>query len=205
MRINKGILLLLIVLTLASCGGAKYHYNFEKGKNINFNDGKWILNKTYTNYKNNDAYSFAKNEFEDILGDSLFELIELRKTKMISSELPLNPTNKQLEEIQKFTNCDFLINIESKILQDQMGSIAHHSTKFGKVTKYNEASTTIKIYDLNSLEIISQASSIGTVKVIRTSEGTEFFEVFRYTASGMLLALNSIKKLIRKYDKYQKK
>jgi hypothetical protein len=204
LRNNKGILILLLALILASCGGAKYNYNFEKGKNINFNDGKWILNKTYTNYKNNDAYSFAKNEFEDILGDSLFELIELRKTKLISNELPLNPSKKQLEEIQKFTNCDFLINIESKILQNQMGSIATHSTKFGKVTKYNEASTTIKIYDLNSLEIISEATSIGTVKVSRTSEDKKFFEVFEYTASGMLLAINSIKKLIRKYDKYQK-
>jgi len=204
LRKNKGTLILLLALIFASCGGAKYNYNFEKGKNINFNDGKWILNKTYTNYNNNNAYSFAKNEFEDILGDSLFELIELRKTKMISSELPLNPSKKELEEIQKFTNCDFLINIESKILKDQMGSIAHHSTKFGKVTKYNEASTTIKVYDLNSLEIISEATSIGTVKVTRTSEDTKFFEVFEYTASGMLLAINSIKKLIRKYDKYQK-
>lgn len=204
MKKYKGILTLLLVIIFASCGGAKYNYNFEKGKNIDFNDGKWILNEPYTNYKNNNAYTFAKNEFEDILGDSLFELIELRKTKLISNELPLNPSKKQLEEIQKFTNCDFLINIESKILQNQMGSIATHSTKFGKVTKYNEASTTIKIYDLNSLEIISEATSIGTVKVSRTSEDKKFFEVFEYTASGMLLAINSIKKLIRKYDKYQK-
>jgi len=200
----KGILTLLLVIIFASCGGAKYNYNFEKGKNIDFNDGKWILNEPYTNYKNNNAYTFAKNEFEDILGDSLFELIELRKTKMISSQLPLHPSSKQLKEIQEFSNCDFLINIESKILKNEMGSMAH-TTNIGKVTKYNEASTTIWIYDLHSLEIISEARSIGEVKVTKTSEDTGFFETFEFTATGMTLAINSIKKLIRKYDKYQKK
>lgn len=112
MRKNNGALILLLIL-FTSCGGAKYNYNFVRGKKINFNDGKWILNEPYTNYKDNDAYSFAENEFENILGDSLFELIELRQTKIIGKKLPLNPTAKELKERKEISNCDFLINIDS--------------------------------------------------------------------------------------------
>ncbi|MDT0645431.1 hypothetical protein RM545_01910 [Zunongwangia sp. F260] len=199
--INK-LLLLLLVLILTGCGGAKYNYNFDRGKKLNFSTGKWILNKPYTNYEDNDAYSIAKNEFEEILGDSLLELVELRKTKLISEQLPLDPIKKELKEIKEFTGCDFLINIDSKVIRDEMGSFAH-SSNFGTVTKYNEASTTIQIFNLNTLELISESTASGIVDETKTPEDDGFLENFDYTTPGRILALKTIKKLIRKYGKYQ--
>jgi len=85
-----------------------------------------------------------------------------------------------------------------------MGNSAH-SSNFGTVTKYNEASTKIQIYDLNKLELISESTSFGIVKETKTPEDNGIVEnVFNYTTSGRRLALNTIKKLVRKYDKYQK-
>lgn len=204
MKTYKIIIVLLLTLSISSCGGAKYNYNFERGKKINFKKGKWILNKPFTNYEDYDAYKIAKEEFEKILGDSLLELIELRRTKIIEKQLPLNPTTKELLEIKEFTDCNFLINIESKIIKNQMGNSSHHPNQ-GIVTKYNEAETKIQIYDLDKLELLSESTSFGQVKVTKRADDDESFieSLLDYTTSGKLLALKTIKKLIRKYDKYQ--
>jgi len=205
LKTYKIIIVLIITLSISSCGGAKYNYNFERGKNINFKAGKWILNKPFTNYDDNDAYKLAKEEFEEILGDSLLELIELRRTTLIDKQLPSNPTTKELLEIKKFTGCNFLINIDSKIIKNQMGNSSHHSPSIGTVTKYNEAQTKIQIYDLDKLELLSVSTSFGQVKVTKRADDDESFieNLLDYTTPGKLLALKTIKKLIRKYDKYQ--
>lgn len=204
MNKTKLLPLLFLLIIFTSCGGAKYDYNFDRGKEINFNNGKWLLNEPYTNYKDNNAYSYASDEFEVILGDSLIELVEVRQTKIIGKQLPLNPTAEELQEIKALSNCDFLINIESKIIKDEMGNSAH-STNIGTVTKYNQASTKIQIYDLNKLDLISESTSFGEVREKKTLEDNGIVEtVFNYTTPGRILALNTIKKLIRQYEKYQR-
>ncbi|MDT0691322.1 hypothetical protein RM549_16120, partial [Salegentibacter sp. F188] len=159
----------------------------------------------FTNYDDSDAYRLAKEEFEEILGDSLFDLTKLRQIKIIAKKLPLNPTTKDLLEIKKFSGCNFLININSKIIKDQMGSSSHNSPSIGTVTKYNEAETKIQIYDLNRLELLSEATAFGQVKVTKRAEDDESIleNLLDYTTPGEKLALKTIKKLIRKYDKYR--
>ncbi|MDW5290641.1 hypothetical protein [Formosa sp. PL04] len=202
---KKHIIIFFLNISISSCGGAKYSYNFEKGKNINFESGKWILNEPFTNYKDNDAYKYAKVEFEEILGDSLVELIKLRQTKIIEKKLPLNPTTNELSQIKKFSGSNFLINIESKIEKNQMGSSSHHTPDFGTAIKYNEAWTKIRIYDLDKLELISESTAFGQVKVTKRSEDDESVleGLLDYTTPGKKLALKTIEKLIRKYDKYR--
>lgn len=199
------MIVLFLALSITSCGGAKYNYNFDSGKKLSFKSGKWILNKPFTNYENIDAENFAKEEFQEILGDSLLELIELRQNKIIAKQLPLNPTKKELLEIRKFSDCNFLINIDSKIIKDQMGNSSHHTPSIGTVTKYNEAQTKIRIYDLDKLELISESTAFGQVKVTKRADDDESFveSLLDYTTPGKILALKTIKKLIRKYDKYR--
>lgn len=199
------LLYLFIAFSISSCGGAKYNFNFDKGKELNFKNGKWILNDPYTNYDNNDAYKYAKEEFVEILGDSLTELIDLRQTKMIQQQLPLNPTKKELQEIKEFSGCNFLINIDSKIVKDQLGNSEHQPPAIGTVTKYNEARSKIQIYDLDNLELVSESIVYGQVKVTKRADDDESIleSIFNYTTPGRTLALNGIKKLIRKYEKYQ--
>ena len=202
MKTYKILLVFLLYLSISSCGGAKYNYNFERGKNINFKSGKWILNEPFTNYIDNNAYKFSKEEFEIFLGDSLLDLTELRRTKIIEKQLTLNPTLEELLEIKKFTNCNFLINIDSKIIKDQMGNSSLHTPSIGTVTKYNEAQTKIQIYDLDKLELISESTAYGQVKVTKRADDDECFieNLFDYTTPGKILALKTIRKFIRKYD-----
>ncbi|SDS69220.1 hypothetical protein SAMN04487764_2813 [Gillisia sp. Hel1_33_143] len=197
------LLIIVLTLILCSCGGAKYTYSFEKGKNIHFNNGKWILNEPFTNYEDRDAYEFSKEEFHKILGDSLLDLTELRKTKIIKKQLPLNPTRSELEEIKKYSQCDYLINIHSEIIKDEMGSSSMSTPNIGTVTKYNDAKTKIIIYDLNKLELISETTAFGQVKVTKKADDDESVleSLIKYTTPGRILALQSIKKLIGKYNK----
>lgn len=50
------------------------------------------------------------------------ELNELRKNMLISEKLPFKPNIKDLEDIKIGTNCDYLINVKSVVLKDEIGS-----------------------------------------------------------------------------------
>lgn len=199
MKKEYKILFLLIVIPLFSnCGGAKYYYNFERGKNLDFSQGKWILNKPYTNYNSDRIYSIAKREFKDILKNSLFEIIELRREKIIGRQIPFNPTIEELKDLKTGTNCDYLINYTTVLIKNEMGSFAT-SSNVGTVIKSNEASTTIKIYDLNNLELISESLVFGIVKKRRSTEDGNW----DYVSSGGTITMNGLARLIKKYDKYR--
>lgn len=197
----KNIRLLLILATsilFFNCGGTKYHYNFEKGKNIDFSRGKWILNEPYTNYNEERIYLIAKKEFKDILQDSLFEINDLRRDKLIGLQIPFNPTIEQLKDLKTGTDSDYLINISTNLIKDEMGSFAS-SSDFGSVIKSNEASTLIRIYDLNNLELLSESSVYGIAKKIRTTEDGDW----DYVSSGGTITMKGLARLIKKYDKYK--
>ena len=188
----------MVVPLFSNCGGAKYHYNFEKGKNLDFSQGKWILNKPHTNYNEDRIYSIAKREFKDILKDSLLEIADLRKEKLIGLQIPFNPTTEELKDLKTGTDCDYLINYTTNLLKDEMGSFAS-SSNFGTVIKSNEASTTIKIYDLNKLELISESYVLGIVKKTRTTEDSNW----DYVSSGGTLTMTGLARLIKRNDKYR--
>jgi hypothetical protein len=198
LKIIKLLFILTISILLSNCGGTKYHYNFEKGKNIDFSQGKWILNKPYTNYNEGRIYSIAKKGFTDILQDSLLEIHDLRRDKLIGLQLPFDPTPEQLKDLKTGTNSDFLINISTNLLKDEMGSFAS-SSDFGSVVKSNEASTFIRIYDLNKMELISESSVYGIAIKTRTPEDGNW----DYVSSGGTITMKGLARLIKKYDKYR--
>jgi len=107
------------------------------------------------------------------------------------------------EEIKKYSQCDYLINIHSEIIKDEMGSSSMSTPNIGTVTKYNDAKTKIIIYDLNKLELISETTAFGQVKVTKKADDDESVleSLIKYTTPGRILALQSIKKLIGKYNK----
>lgn len=169
---------------------------------MDFKSGKWILNEPYTNYKDLSVYNTAKEEFQEILGDSLLELVELRNTRIIGDKLPLHPTPQALEEIKKLSDCDYLINIESNILSDDLGNIGT-SNKHVNPSNYNKGETIITIYHLPTAGLISEAIATGIVEEKQAEEDESFLESLDYTTGGKQLALKTLKKLIRKYKNHQ--
>ena len=194
---KKLLFILLCSLFFLSCGNTKYTYHFEKGENIDFSSGKWILNEAYTNNKNGRIQHIALREFKEILKDSLFELRELRSRNMlVPSKLPFEPNEEDLRDLKIGTACDYLINIQSNIVKDEMGSFAH-APNVGNTKETNQAQSTIRIYDLNNLILISESTVVGKAELTKyANDGS-----WDYVNSGSTISMNSLYRLIRKYDK----
>lgn len=193
---KKSLLLFLCIFSILSCGNTKYTYLFEKEKNIDFSNGKWILNEPYTNNENGRIQHIALREFKEILKDSLFELKELRRDKLIATKLPFEPNEHDLKDLKIGTNCDYLINIKSNIVRDEMGSFAN-APNIGSTKKTNQAQSTIRIYDLNKLTLLSESTVIGKAELTKNSDDGNW----DYVNNGSSISMNSLSRLIRKYDK----
>ena len=190
----------ITIFLTVSCGNTKYSYSYEMGRNMDFSKGKWILNKPYTNYNEHRIYDISKSEFKKILGDSLCELSDLRKDRMMSEQIPFEPSKEKLREIQLISNCDFLINIKSITVKNDVGSFTHSKGNSNTI-ETNQANVEIRIYDLNSQLMISQASVIGKDEVeVNVDHGS-----WTYLNSAGTISMHGLLKLIRKYNKYKEK
>ncbi len=139
-------LLLFVLLLTTACGNTQYTHHFEKGRMIDFTQGKWLLNRPFTNYNPRHIDDLAAKYFEKILGDSLTRLTQMPKGNLIAAHLPFDPSPEELQAARIATGHDYLINVQSTMGRNEMGSFAH-APAMGSTVKTNEASSKIKIYD----------------------------------------------------------
>ena len=189
--------LLVLVLLFTSCGNTKYHYHFERGRMVDFTTGEWILNRPYTNYNEERINKIAYREFKKILDDSLIPVKEVKTEDLLPVRLAFDPSAEELAGIKAATGKDFLINVESNMIKNEMGSFAH-APAMGSTVKTNEAGIKIKIYNLNTREIISESSVTGTAKVTK-STGDKNWD---YVHNAETISMQGLIKLIRRYKKY---
>lgn len=192
--------LILILIFIFSCSGGKVTYDFQKDENLNFTSGKWILNKPNTNdNRSKTIQKIALKEFQKLIpNDSLFQVFDLRKTKLIGEQFAFNPSKEDLREIKITSGCDFLINIENRIVGEN-NDILRFSNPNGVSKKTNEARSIIRIYNLNTLEMISEVTAVAEDKVVEREDSG-----LKYLTSSILLANKSVVKLISQYKKHTK-
>ncbi|WP_029034191.1 hypothetical protein [Salinimicrobium terrae] len=185
------------LLLFTSCGNTKYHYHFEKGRMIDFSEGEWILNRPYTNYNEERIKKVALKGFKKVLGDSLVSIDDLSQRKEVPKYMPQDPSTEQLQYLQKATGMDFLITVESNMIKNEMGSFAH-APSVGFSTQTNEAGISIKIYDLNSQELLSESNVAAIAKVTKSEDDNSW----DYVNNAETLSMQGVKKLIKKYRRY---
>ena len=198
----KKLFLIFILSTFCSCGGAKYNYFFDTGKQLDFSKGKWILNSTKSNSKIFDAelYDNSLKGFKNILGDSLIEMNDLRSTKLVAPKIEFDLTDSDLKKLKRDTGCDYLINIGGNVISDGAGTLSFPNQN---ESSSNRASVSIAIYDLNAESLISSSQVYG-----KTNNQDSVFEDNNLPAinpSSHMIMINGAKKLIKKYEKYQLK
>lgn len=193
---NKVLPMIFVSFLICSCGNTKYTYHFEKQKNIDFSSGKWILNEPYTNNGDHRIKDISIKRFEEILKDSLYEINELRKDKLVGTSFPFEPSHKDLRDFQIATGCDYLINIKSNIVKDEMGSFAH-APNIGSTKKTNQAESEIRFYDLNKLTLLSKWTIIGKAEIIKNADDGSW----DYVNTGKTISWNGLNKLIGKINK----
>lgn len=186
----------IFCLLISSCGNTKYSYEYERGKHLDFSKGLWILNKPYSNKNINHLYDIAYNSFGVFLKDSLKEIDDLREYSLIKNTLPYNPNHRELRDLQIGTNCDFLINYRVTIMEEDMGSFTS-PPPLGTVIDINQAKVEILIYDLNTLEIISQSAIIGKAEIEINAEESGW----EYVQTASTISKKALAKLIKRYEK----
>lgn len=162
----KKIIFIVLLIGLYNCRGAKYIRTFEKGKSLNFNSGKWVLNEVYEE-RNSQMFNYALKHFGKIIGDSLFEMQNVRNmgSGLMRADIPFELAKEVMEEVREGTGCDYLINIKATVLNNEMSSFTGSTPYgYGSSVKKNSAKVDIKIYDLNELVLLSSSSIIGVDK-----------------------------------------
>ncbi|WP_027066602.1 MULTISPECIES: hypothetical protein [unclassified Maribacter] len=197
----KKIFIIFITVSFCSCAGGKYNYLFDTGKELDFSQGKWILNRTESNSKvfDQELNTTAYNEFKEIIGDSLFELNTLRANKLISPKIGFELNEKELQQIGKESECDYLINIRGSIVSNGAGTLSYNSGD-GFYSASNQSSVFILIYDLKSGIIISSSQAFGKA----TEENSHFDNENRvpsFHSSAETLMVKAAKNLIKKYGR----
>lgn len=199
----KKIFLILIISVFYSCGGAKYNYFFDTGKQLDFTNGKWILNSTKSNSRifDSELYNNSLKEFKKILGDSLIEMNDLRSTKLVAPKIKFDLTDSDLNELKRDTDCDYLINIGGNVISDGAGTLSFPNQN---ENSSNRASVSISIYDLNAETLISSSQVYG-----KTENQDPIFpdnsHLPTINPSSHMIMLKGAEKLIRKYKNNQLK
>lgn len=195
----RKILLVFIITGLCSCGGAKYNYTFDAGKQLDFSEGKWILNSTESNSKVFDKklYNTSLKGFKKILGDSLLEMNGLRSTKLVAPKIKFDLSDSDLKQLKIDTDCDYIINVGGNVISDGAGTISFpDQDNFSS----NRASVSIAIYDLNTGSLTSSSQAYGKTK----TQGSSFNEDDKLPTinpSSHMIMLEDAKKLIGRYEK----
>ena len=192
-----------MILLFFSCAGGKYNYYFDTGKRLDFNNGKWILNRSESNSKifDTELYYTSKKYFKEILGDSLVEMNDLRITKLVAPKINFELSPSELKQLKKDTKCDYIINIQGKLISDGAGALSFQNTN-QYYNASNRASVSISIYDLNTGIQISSSQAYGKA----TAESSHFDEsnsMPNFHSSSNTLMLKAAKKLIGQYKKNQ--
>ncbi|WP_157492096.1 hypothetical protein [Mangrovimonas sp. ST2L15] len=182
-------LIYFILLIVSSCHTATYLHDLESTPyGIDYREGKWLLNDPNVPYsiqkkQTKLAYTFFYNQ----LGS---QLVVADSLPYALPHLPINPDTLRLENFKKITHFDYVINIESKSIEDDIGSF-----KIGKPygKSKNRAYTILQVYDLNTLETIYSRKVLGQVTLDEKDNND-----LTLVKSTNGLMVSALKKILRK-------
>ncbi|MCF6213950.1 MAG: hypothetical protein L3J45_07995 [Flavobacteriaceae bacterium] len=193
-------------LILTSCVTSTYIFKFSTTPGIDFRKGKWLLNEIESPYIIRPQLTeIVKKEFSKYLKGNLYTL---NKTKglMLPPRIPLNPSKQILKEIKAGTRFDYFINIKTKILNDDVGSITF-GTADDDNQVFNDDSddysngdeskvrVTLEVYDLNNFNVIYSQTVIGITQLDYDSKGMTFAK------DSYSLIITALHKIIKKIEK----
>ena len=199
------LVVFLLFQLLTSCNTAKYTILFDSGKYLDFGHGKWLLNDARTNsrFSNSRLYPTALNEFRKILGDSLFEIHDIRRNRLMPREISFDMDRKQLLKLNEDSGCDYLINIEGKVITEGIGPITLPNQDLLSDYSSNESSVSIRIYHLETgIEISSSSVYAKSVEQANAFGTRSNKYIPKVNTSSNTALLSGAKKLIRKYKKH---
>lgn len=188
---KKPILYICLIL-LVSCHSASYMHDIDSTPYaIDYREGKWLLNEVSSPLDIKQKLTkIAYDGFYKNLGAQLKKSEDL--TNMSLSYIPINPDKLLLQRVKQETEFDYLINIESKSSENDIGSL-----KIGQThsRQRNVAQTTLEVYDLNTSEIIYSRKVTGQVTVDESDN-----EDFAFVKGNNGIMISCLKKIMKKIN-----
>ena len=186
---NSSTILVLILTLCFSCHTTKYSYSGDINGSLDFSKGKWLLNDIDAPFQIKESvYKVADAQFRELIGSRFKTVIESNEF-LIPSNIPEDPSESLLRDLKNGTQYDFLIDIKTNALKNEIGSLQIGSID---TPQDNIATVNISVYDLNLLQKIYSSSVYGKLHITKDSKD------FAFAKSANEIILTGIEKLLKK-------
>jgi len=206
---NQFLLTIILALLLTSCTSSVYVFKFSPTPGIDFKKGRWLLNDIESPYIiEPELTQIVVKAFSKYLKGDLY-ILNKTNGLILPPKIPLNPNKLILKDIKNGTGFDYFINIKTKILKNDVGSISFGASDDNNDI-FNDDSddlyngdeskvrVTLEVYDLNNLNIIYSQTVIGITQLSNDSKGMTFAK------DSYSLIITALRKIIKKIEKNQK-
>lgn len=208
-------LFLIFILALQSCHvPVKRDYQGLSGSLVFNQNKKWLINNLYSDLDSFQREKLNKEileKFETLSKGNAFSIDKANSENLLPSKISFNPDLEQLESLKTNSDFDYLVNIRTKKIRDQIAALElSEPFEYSK----NEAFAILEIYDLKTLKKIysQKASSEVSLEKRKTypkysgqeiendkKEGKNSGPFFNYSADA--LSVKNLKKILKDIDK----
>lgn len=209
----KSLFLFALFIVLQSCHvPVKRDYDGLSGALVFTQNKKWLVNNLFS-----DLNSFEKEKlnhlilekFQTLSKGNAFSIDQAKANNLLPATISFNPTLEQLETLQATSDFDYVVNIRTIRVKDQIGSLElSQPFQYSK----NEAFALLEIYDLKTLKkIYSQKASsevamegrksfpeISAEQAYIQNEKESKGPFFNYSAKA--LSVKNLKKILKDID-----
>lgn len=148
-------LLILAIVILQSCHvPVKRDYQGLSGALVFTQNKKWLINNLYSDLDSDQKEHLNKKiveKFQELSKGNAFSLKQANSENLIPAKISFNPDLDQLETLKNSSDFDYLVNIRTIKVRDQIASL-ELSQPFDY--SINEAFALLEIYDLRTLKKI---------------------------------------------------
>ena len=158
---KKNVLFLMILCFLQSCHvPVKRDYQGLSGALVFTQNKKFLINNLYSDLDSVEKERLNKKileEFETLSNGNAFSVKQANSENLLPSKISFNPDLEQLESLKTNSDFDYLVNIRTIKVRDQISSLElSQPFEYSK----NEAFALLEVYDLKTLKkIYSQKAS----------------------------------------------
>lgn len=211
MRIKTIFFFIILVSTLQSCFVNVIRDYDGLSKTLVFNQNKkWLINNVYTDLdatQDEQLNNKILETFNKLSSGNALSIDEARKNNLLPSTISFAPDLEQLQSLKENSGFDFIVNIRTKIIKNQLASLElENPLQYSK----NSAFAILEVYDLKTLKKIyyQKAYSENSLDKAKTYPEYSAEEVrqnkkegphFNYSAET--LSIKDLKKILKDIEK----
>lgn len=179
----KKIFLLIIVVSFLQSCFVKVQRDYDVyGKTLLFNQNKkWLVNKVYTDLSASQDKKMDQKvlkTFNELSKGNAISVDSAKSQNLMASKISFAPDPEQLQSLKDNTDFDFIVNIRTKKIRDQIGSL-----ELEKPLQYsvNSAFALLEIYDIKTLKKVYSQKAFSEMSLDKK-------ETFNISNSGEISA-----------------